>query len=127
MIRRPPRSSRTDTLFPYTTLFLSSAGQGAAGIVDEDADACVIAQTLLHGRQIVRNGQIGLKDIDRYAGFLAKLGGDGIEPDFVARDQNQIMAAPREPIGISGADTGRCAGDKDGGKITHALSRSLQS
>src|SRR3546814_8369600 len=25
MIRRPPRSTRTDTLFPYTTLFLSSA------------------------------------------------------------------------------------------------------
>src|SRR3546814_9687950 len=24
MIRRPPRSSRTDTLFPYTTLFRSS-------------------------------------------------------------------------------------------------------
>src|SRR3546814_2534461 len=27
MIRRPPRSTRTDTLFPYTTLFRS--GQGA--------------------------------------------------------------------------------------------------
>src|SRR3546814_17360107 len=27
MIRRPPRSTRTDTLFPYTTLF-RSAGQG---------------------------------------------------------------------------------------------------
>src|SRR3546814_20485698 len=25
MIRRPPRSTRTDTLFPYTTLFLSLA------------------------------------------------------------------------------------------------------
>src|SRR3546814_5062026 len=25
MIRRPPRSTRTDTLFPYTTLFLSIA------------------------------------------------------------------------------------------------------
>src|SRR3546814_6657679 len=25
MIRRPPRSSRTDTLFPYTTLFRSAA------------------------------------------------------------------------------------------------------
>src|SRR3546814_3769452 len=24
MIRRPPRSTRTDTLFPYTTLFLSN-------------------------------------------------------------------------------------------------------
>src|SRR3546814_2183410 len=30
MIRRPPRSTRTDTLFPYTTLFRS-------GIVIEDA------------------------------------------------------------------------------------------
>src|SRR3546814_12070239 len=26
MIRRPPRSTRTDTLFPYTTLFRSSRG-----------------------------------------------------------------------------------------------------
>src|SRR3546814_15958255 len=29
MIRRPPRSTRTDTLFPYTTLFRST-GIGAA-------------------------------------------------------------------------------------------------
>src|SRR3546814_978015 len=30
MIRRPPRSTRTDTLFPYTTLFRSrSAGEPA--------------------------------------------------------------------------------------------------
>src|SRR3546814_12332520 len=27
MIRRPPRSTRTDTLFPYTTLFRSAVGQ----------------------------------------------------------------------------------------------------
>src|SRR3546814_13775365 len=26
MIRRPPRSTRTDTLFPYTTLFRSHVG-----------------------------------------------------------------------------------------------------
>src|SRR3546814_10481026 len=33
MIRRPPRSTRTDTLFPYTTLFrsLGDIDQGAAG------------------------------------------------------------------------------------------------
>src|SRR3546814_5506757 len=30
MIRRPPRSTRTDTLFPYTTLFRSPQG-GVAG------------------------------------------------------------------------------------------------
>src|SRR3546814_1387135 len=28
MIRRPPRSTRTDTLFPYTTLFRSPRDQG---------------------------------------------------------------------------------------------------
>src|SRR3546814_5261729 len=27
MIRRPPRSTRTDTLFPYTTLFRSARGR----------------------------------------------------------------------------------------------------
>src|SRR3546814_16092073 len=34
MIRRPPRSTRTDTLFPYTTLFRSagpSCGRGRCG------------------------------------------------------------------------------------------------
>src|SRR3546814_13227179 len=46
MIRRPPRSTRTDTLFPYTTLFRSMSssrrvgaaaawpGRGAGVIVD---------------------------------------------------------------------------------------------
>src|SRR3546814_10055590 len=32
MIRRPPISTRTDTLFPYTTLFRSLAFGGAIGI-----------------------------------------------------------------------------------------------
>src|SRR3546814_20922707 len=31
MFRRPPRSSRTDTLFPYTTLFRSVQPCGGAG------------------------------------------------------------------------------------------------
>src|SRR3546814_1934114 len=34
MIRRPPRSTRTDTLFPYTTLFRAEAGRLEA---DDDA------------------------------------------------------------------------------------------
>src|SRR3546814_16490461 len=33
MIRRPPRSTRTDTLFPYTTLFRSFEDRIAAGEV----------------------------------------------------------------------------------------------
>src|SRR3546814_12283509 len=33
MIRRPPRSTRTDTLFPYTTLFRSINGTAAGNVV----------------------------------------------------------------------------------------------
>src|SRR3546814_5571793 len=36
MIRRPPRSTRTDTLFPYTTLFRSELQRQLAKL-----DACV--------------------------------------------------------------------------------------
>src|SRR3546814_19010924 len=37
MIRRPPRSTRTDTLFPYTTLFRSqeSAGGGRVEVAEQ--------------------------------------------------------------------------------------------
>src|SRR3546814_19740039 len=34
MIRRPPRSTRTDTLFPYTTLFRSLERAEAVGAAD---------------------------------------------------------------------------------------------
>src|SRR3546814_8235399 len=48
MIRRPPRSTRTDTLFPYTTLFRSRQPQkrfdrcrmGAAGALLSAALVC---------------------------------------------------------------------------------------
>src|SRR3546814_4166120 len=55
MIRRPPRSTRTDTLFPYTTLFRSIDGQGrviwgdqllqiyAAAVLKDRPGATVIA------------------------------------------------------------------------------------
>src|SRR3546814_11625572 len=49
MIRRPPRSTRTDTLFPYTTLFRSDAspcGRGRAA--GEGAGAVVAAGLVPH-------------------------------------------------------------------------------
>src|SRR3546814_17916517 len=42
MIRRPPRSTRTDTLFPYTTLFRSPEDRGlpaGAQLTEASADA----------------------------------------------------------------------------------------
>src|SRR3546814_9260968 len=45
MIRRPPISTRTDTLFPYTTLFRSKVG---------DVRILVIGATGVRGRPTVR-------------------------------------------------------------------------
>src|SRR3546814_10046570 len=44
MIRRPPRSTRTDTLFPYTTLFRSRQGLGTRVRDGVRADAQSSAQ-----------------------------------------------------------------------------------
>src|SRR3546814_6878600 len=50
MLRRPPRSTRTDTLFPYTTLFRSRRLQRDGDQQQESAD---------------RRGGEGIGDIDR--------------------------------------------------------------
>src|SRR3546814_3100682 len=39
MIRRPPRSTRTDTLVPYTTLFRSDADESLLAVDRQRADA----------------------------------------------------------------------------------------
>src|SRR3546814_17741217 len=46
MIRRPPRSSRTDTLFPYTPLFRSGDVSGAIVVPEEGLQS-------LEGRDVV--------------------------------------------------------------------------
>src|SRR3546814_18457187 len=46
MIRRPPRSTRTDTLFPYTTLFLSRYTSGC--IVLHRLCQVIVSKTALH-------------------------------------------------------------------------------
>src|SRR3546814_19560725 len=63
MIRRPPRSTRTDTLFPYTTLFRSDHGSGFAetvidgqawrvyAIEDQDRDVRVLVGDRLTVRE----------------------------------------------------------------------------
>src|SRR3546814_5370242 len=47
MIRRPPRSTRTDPLFPFTTLFrslVSLEAEGAVAFVDGTALQAVVGQ-----------------------------------------------------------------------------------
>src|SRR3546814_4513203 len=52
MIRRPPRSTRTDTLFPYTTLFRSGA---VSAPIIEDKLSARIAGFSLHTRGAYQN------------------------------------------------------------------------
>src|SRR3546814_16318465 len=66
MIRRPPRSTRTDTLFPYTTLFRSR-------LVGEQIDGSF----KLHGQTYLveakwHGPQIGFADLMTFSG---KVGG----------------------------------------------------
>src|SRR3546814_1099762 len=51
MIRRPPRSTRTDTLFPYTTLFRSSLA--ADNSVSEDTTFSRVATSSRVARSIL--------------------------------------------------------------------------
>src|SRR3546814_2684626 len=43
MIRRPPRSTRTDTLFPYTTLFRSHSGREVVGAATIPPDGAYVS------------------------------------------------------------------------------------
>src|SRR3546814_13554525 len=84
MIRRPPRSTRTDTLFPYTTLFRSEApalqlGQGA-GLLNPDpvADLGLVGSVVhvellgAHHRLLVE--RVRLPGRDGYDGGLVHAG-----------------------------------------------------
>src|SRR3546814_13230003 len=73
MIRRPPRSTRTDTLFPYPTLFRSALDPGAvlavglalAGDAHDADDGALVAAMVeegfvarLHGAQVQAGGVV---------------------------------------------------------------------
>src|SRR3546814_6646684 len=74
MIRRPPRSTRTDTLLPYTTLFrsgrASEPGRGLGGDAEqaEDAHGLVAGQPEVMGK---RNGVVVHSDNDDAAREVA--------------------------------------------------------
>src|SRR3546814_11945471 len=52
MIRRPPRSTRTDTLFPYTTIFRSAVG--------DLAEQCAVLHVV--AVQLTPAGTVGVPD-----------------------------------------------------------------
>src|SRR3546814_15694609 len=74
MIRRPPRSTRTDTLFPYTTLFRSHQDYTVSGgtrFLRETNDVAVLAGI-----------SIPLGRFDRNQGNLARAQAERRQPEF---------------------------------------------
>src|SRR3546814_10640653 len=70
MIRRPPRTTRTDTLFPYTTLFRSPGQVGAGGDPDHAAFGRQVQRQGLCdvGRPAWRRHQRGERAVDQHGG-----------------------------------------------------------
>src|SRR3546814_5260533 len=65
MIRRPPRSTRTDTLFPYTTLFRSEATDWYRQRAD-DCDDAELKEILLHNmREEIEHAAMALEWLRR--------------------------------------------------------------
>src|SRR3546814_20382281 len=92
MIRRPPRSTRTDTLFPYTTLF-RSAGIGR-----------MKKRPLpLHDVPVIVRG----RGRERGGGGRDEIGYDRVHGDPAAGDQDAGLAGGPE-VGGDGAG-GPCA------------------
>src|SRR3546814_14666941 len=92
MIRRPPRSTRTDTLFPYTTLFRSVEDPGEpVGLATEGDRGCgdpaegepgEVWEGLLH---------VGEQGEERHCDERPGDGGDAAD----AREQHDDQAAHR--------------------------------
>src|SRR3546814_803386 len=96
MIRRPPRSTRTDTLFPYTTLCRSQAaaagragalrGAAMADVADgrlwPDAGPGAPLPALREGAGSLRGGALHQRDAAALRGAGKRLG----EADYLAGD-----------------------------------------
>src|SRR3546814_11323292 len=92
MIRRPPRSTRTDTLFPYTTLFRS--GLEIPGVVNSahwssplsDPDPAVRAKC-------VKALEQSLHDCKRYGGTTVLLVPGVVKKDVSRSEERRVGKA----------------------------------
>src|SRR3546814_16568941 len=93
MIRRPPRSTRTDTLFPYTTLFRSVVAQDAdIGVSDVGRDVALVGVVVVEPRRAVRIAA-DVRDVGAAEGEIVDAIG-GVVGQAVAGDRR-----PRRQIG----------------------------
>src|SRR3546814_13807477 len=105
MIRRPPRSTRTDTLFPYTTLFRS---QALMLTVELPEPGDYVARTMLGKPLLVVRGKDGVAriflNVCRHRGAQLCKEGKGHAPRFACPYHNWTYDREGKLVGISGKD-----------------------
>src|SRR5258707_15661642 len=72
------------------------------------------AETFLEAKQVRPEGEIRRKDLDRATGLRGKIGRAVSEAFPVASDQEQVIAAMGQAVGIDCADAGGSTGDNGG-------------
>src|SRR3546814_6913086 len=84
MIRRPPRSTLTDTLFPYTTLFRSVRGARDAAFPGEQQPPIAIDNTFLGPlwqKPLKQGAELVVYSLTKYAGGHSDLVAGGVSGD----------------------------------------------
>src|SRR3546814_12260785 len=99
MIRRPPRSTRTDTLFPYTTLFRSCHSTRARSSCDRCTDRALLPPWPVLVIEDVSGGSVEALPIGWPAGIdeHAHRKGDQVkQPEELREDEERVV------VGIPG-------------------------
>src|SRR3546814_19118469 len=93
MIRRPPRSTRTYTLFPYTTLFRSRVAEAFVPDLDRMAQRQAV---LRFGEEVEKGCEIVAVELFRR--------------HELPQDRPDAVAEPRQPLGQEFLDGGGALG-----------------
>src|SRR3546814_14062119 len=115
MIRRPPRSTRTDTLFPYTTLFRSQAAVAVRRHLDPSDDERAYA------------GAVGLDDEGVAAGGDAQQLRHQAGNDLALRDQEGWHAAHHAVVAGHEIEDRAAAGRLfQAGRVAHQCRKAIE-
>src|SRR3546814_15097082 len=113
MIRRTPRSTRTDTLFPYTTLFRSEKRTRRI-----DLDVLELEHVQRFKRKIFVEAERGEQHVDRQERFLQLGAGhaqtrliDGVDDVDAALDEGALAPAHHLPAPTHVASAGIAEGE----------------
>src|SRR3546814_2190561 len=129
MRRRPPRSTRTDTLFPYATLCRSlrtgaeaAGGAQAAVVADADhvrAQVCLrVADRLAADRRVAHRRRLRALQVHGHGQARDPGVGAAFEP-FVVADPSEALAAPRVAPGVLQPEAVAVVGDAGECVVAH--------